>query len=191
MPHAQIRFSRARMLPRVALAAAVLLTACHSERARRREQQRAMTMAPRDSLTLGPGDIRIVNADSSVELALVGDKVESGLSDKTLKEVATKTDTSEDSGSGLGASIARTVKSAVRGALSRRVTYPVSDIQDVRYEDGRLKFIWKDGKPMTLIENANVNGKKVLNSFRPADAQAFVTAFRARKAQVTTQRTPQ
>lgn len=184
MAHPAISPRRARSLIWLPLAALVLLAACHTERARRREQERAVKVTPRDSLPLGPGDIRIVNADSSVELALVGDKVESGLSDKTLADIDSKADMHDDSGSGLGPRIARLVKSAVRGAVARRVTYPVAEIQDVRYQNGRLDFIWKDGKPMTILEHSNVNGKPVLDSFRPEDAQAFVTAFRARKAQL-------
>ena len=38
-----------------------------------------------------------------------------------------------------------------------------------------------NGKRLRLLENSNVNGKKVLESFPKADADRFVAAFRARK----------
>jgi hypothetical protein len=41
-------------------------------------------------------------------------------------------------------------------------------------------FEW-NGSPVTMFENTKVNGKPVLESFPPADAQRFVEAVRARK----------
>jgi hypothetical protein len=177
---------RAPAIAGTALCALLALTACHGEHARQRDQEHDVQVGDRDSLPLGPGDIRILNADSTVELALVGEKVTSGLSPKMLAQIRSKTSATEDSGSGLGSSISRMVKSAVNTAVAKQVSYPISDIKDVRYEGGRLVFVWKDGKPMNLLEHSNVNGKPVLQSFRPEDAQAFVKAFRTRKAALTT-----
>lgn len=189
MAHRWIAAGHVRRAPAFAIAALSVLfavTACHGEHARQREQQQDVQISDRDSLPLGPGDIRILNADSTVELALVGEKITSGLSPKMLADIRNKTSEKDDSGSGLGSSISRMVKSAVTTAMSKQVSYPISDIQDVRYEGNRLVFVWKDGKPMNLLEHSNVNGKPVLQSFRPEDAQAFVKAFHTRKAALTT-----
>jgi hypothetical protein len=170
----------------VALSLLFAVTACNGEHARRSAQRQAAQFGARDSTPLGPGDIRIQNADSTVELALVGERITSGLSPKMLAEIGSKTSTKEDTGGGLGSSISRMVKSAVQTAVAKQVSYPISDIKDVRYEGNRLVFVWKDGKPMDLLEHSNVNGKPVLESFRPQDAEAFVAAFRARKGALTT-----
>lgn len=169
-----------------AVCAVLSMTACHGEHARERSQAQAVQVLDRDSLPLDPGDIRILNADSTVELALVGDKVTSGLAPKVLAKIKDETSAKEDTGNDFGNSLSRVIKSAVSTAMSKQVSYPVSDIQDVRYEGGRLVFVWKDGKPMNLLEHSSVDGKPVLQSFKPEDAQAFVAAFRRRKAVLTT-----
>jgi hypothetical protein len=175
----------ARRLLGVALVAAPLIVAgCrHRDDARKKEELADARAVHQDSIApLGPGDIRIFDADTSIELALIGQNVVGGLSQKTLNKV--KRDMAKDSsdkGSGFGASIANIVKTSVSSALGTRITYPVADIQDVRVEDGKLNFYWKDGKRMHLFDNTKVNDKPVRESFSTADAEAFAAAFRARK----------
>jgi hypothetical protein len=45
------------------------------------------------ALTLGPGDLEITNEDSSVDMAVVGQKIVVRLSDKTMAKVRKETDT--------------------------------------------------------------------------------------------------
>ena len=60
---------------------------------------------PPDSL--GPGDARLYNADSTADVILKGDKIMVGLSPKTVARVRTEMDKSrEKDTSGLGGSIA-------------------------------------------------------------------------------------
>jgi hypothetical protein len=139
---------------------------------------------PPDSL--GPGDLRIYNTDSAVDIILKGDKVMAGLSPKTVGKVRNELATSaaEDT-SGIGASISKIVKNSVAGAIGTHAVWPLSDIRDVRYENGALIFDWTDGGTHEIFGNTKVNHGKVSNTFRPEDAQRFVEAVRARKAAST------
>jgi|ERR1043166_615677 hypothetical protein len=142
---------------------------------------RASVVSPDTTRPLAAGDIRIQNVDSSVQISLIGNNVYAGFSPKTLAKIRRETDTGAVNGTGFGASIEKMVKSTVQSALAKQVQYPVADIQDVRYEDGKLAFYWKNGKRLRLLENSDVNGKKVLESFPKTDADRFVAAFHARK----------
>jgi hypothetical protein len=130
---------------------------------------------------LGPGDLRIYSADSSVDLMLVGDKILAGLSPKTVAEVKTKLETSaaRDT-SGLGGSIAQIVKKSVAGAIGTHAAFPLSDIRDVRYDGDQIVVEWKDGKTHNLFGGTSVNDRKVSNSFRPEDAKRFIDAVHER-----------
>lgn len=131
---------------------------------------------------LGPGDIRIVNEDNAVELTLVGDRITAGLSDQVVNKVRRELDTTGRNESGIGANIANMVKGAVANSIGSRVAFPLSDVKDVRYEDGRLVFEWK--KEHRIFDQSKVNGKRTDESFRPDDARRFVDAVRARKRQL-------
>ena len=139
------------------------------------------TVARSDStLTLGPGDIKITNADSSVDMALVGQKILVKLSDKTMAKVHQETDTMGVQGSGLGASIEKMVKRTVASTLGQQFEYPLSDVKDARYENGTI-ILDVNGKEPRLLANTKVGGKKLMESFRPEDAKRFVAAVNAKK----------
>ena len=129
---------------------------------------------------LREGDIRITSVDGGVDLALIGDSISGGLSQKTLAKVRHDTDTSAVQGSGFGASIEKMVKGSVQSALGTRVVFPLVDVTDVRYDGKRLIFDW-NGKPRTGFAHINVDNRDVLESFSSDDAQRFVIAVRARK----------
>jgi hypothetical protein len=95
-------------------------------------------------------------------------------------KVANALDTAKVSTGGLGASIEKMVKSTVASALDHEIEFPLSQISDVQADGGRLVFFDKDGKPMNMFKsNKDADSSK---TFSPADAQAFVSAFKARKA---------
>lgn len=131
--------------------------------------------------TLAPGDVRIYNADSSVDLTLTGDKILAGLSPKTVAEIKSKleTETARDT-SGLGGSIAQIVKKSVAGAIGTHVVYRVSDIRDIHYDGDQIIVDWKDGGTHNLFGSTNVNNHKVSNTFRPEDAKRFIDAVHER-----------
>jgi hypothetical protein len=125
------------------------------------------------------GDVRIVDVDSTVDLALVGDTITAGLSANTVAKVRRETDTSTVTGEGVGASIERMVKGTVGQAIGTRVAFPVATVKEIHYESGRLLFDW-NGKPLRLFGTATVNGKPI--TWRAEDAQRFIDAVHARQA---------
>jgi hypothetical protein len=135
----------------------------------------------RDSLALGPGDVKITNADSSVDMAVVGQQIVVRLSDKTMAKVREETDTAKVKDNGFGGSIEKMVKKTVASALGQQYTYPLSDVRDARYENGRI-VLDVNGREPRLLANTEVGGKKVMESFRPDDAQRFVAAVNAKKS---------
>lgn len=139
------------------------------------------TAGRRDSvLTLGPGDVKITNEDSSVDLAVVGQRILVRLSDKTMAKVRSETDTAAVKDSGFSGSIERFVKKTVQSTLGQQFEYPLSDVRDARYENGAI-VLDVNGKEPRLLANTKVGGKKLMESFRPEDAQRFVKAVNMKK----------
>jgi hypothetical protein len=144
---------------------------------------RIQTEAPPPD-SLGPGDLRIYNADSSVDLILMGDKILGGLSPKTIAKVKGELETSASHDTtGIGASISQIVKKSVAGAIGTHTVFPLSDVRDIRYERDQIVIDWKDGGTHQLFGSTKVNGEKVSDTFRPEDAHRFVDAVRARMRQ--------
>ncbi|MEO7456392.1 MAG: hypothetical protein ABIY52_09025 [Gemmatimonadaceae bacterium] len=137
------------------------------------------------SVELGSGDVRITNRDGGVDLALIGDSISGGLSEKTLAKVRSDIDTTKVKGTGFGADIEKMVKGTVQSALTTRVAYPLSAVKDVRYENGKIVFEW-NGKAQSFGK-VNVDGKDVLESFSESEAKRFVDAVHARKGSATAQ----
>ena len=131
---------------------------------------------------LGPGDMRLYNADSSVDIVLQGDKIFAGLSPKTVAKIKNGLDESRSGDtSGFGGMISQIVKSSVAGAIGTHAVFPLSEIQDIRYEGGKIRVTWTDGGDRELFSGTTVNHQKVSDSFNEADAKRFVEAVRARK----------
>lgn len=130
--------------------------------------------------SLAEGDVRIVTTGGQLDLALIGDSVSSGLSPKAMQEVRAETDTMRVSGTGFGAEIEKMVKGTVHDAVGKRVTFPLSEVREVRYDGERLVFEWT-GEPRKLFDQAKINGKPFLASFAPEDARRFAAAVNARK----------
>jgi hypothetical protein len=131
--------------------------------------------------SLRPGDVQIFNADSTVDVILSGDHILAGLSPKTVNRVRRELDTTAVKDSGLGGSIASLVKKTVAGAIGTHMVYRLADIRDVRYDNGRLVFEWRDGGDHQLFGDTKVNGQREGNTFRAEDAERFIEAVRARK----------
>lgn len=132
---------------------------------------------------LGPGDLRIYNRDSTVDLILQGNRILAGLSPKTIAKVKAdlnKPDNGKDS-TGLGNLIASTVKQTVANAIGTHVAYPLSDIRNIRYENGQLIIERRNGDETHLFGDTKVNGEEKGKLFREEDAQRFIEAVRARK----------
>jgi hypothetical protein len=162
----------------LAVAAAIATAAC----SRRDGDEERAAIPPSETAAVmrdDGRDVRISTTGNEVDLALVGDTITSGLSEQTLAKARHETDANAVQGTGLGASIERMVKSGVQTALGTRVAIPISALNDVRYEHGAIVFDWKK-QPLAFVKTS-VNGKPIMESFSPADAQRFVNAVRARK----------
>ena len=93
--------------------------------------------------TLGPGDMRIYNADSSVDVVLMGDKILAGLSSKTVAKIKSGLDESRSGDtSGFGGMVSQIVKSSVAGAIGTHAVFPLAEIKDIRYADGKIRVQW-------------------------------------------------
>jgi hypothetical protein len=141
---------------------------------------RVEAQAPPDSL--GPGDMRLYNADSSVDVVLMGNKILAGLSSKTVAKIKSGLDESRSGDtSGFGGMVSQIVKSSVAGAIGTHAVFPLADIKDIHYADGKIRVQWTDGSDRELFSGTSVNHQKVSDSFNEADAKRFVEAVRARK----------
>jgi hypothetical protein len=143
---------------------------------------------------LRPGDVRITTPNNAVVLALMGDSVWMGLSDSVLTQARLATDSARTKaaaankggiGGAFGAMIAEKVTAAVDAGLKTRVAYPLSDIQDVTYQDGAIHFTYRSGAKHALSfedikTGENNESHPVLSTFAPADAERFVATVRAR-----------
>ena len=166
-----------------ALCAALVVAAGCKDRQTIHVDGNSATFARRDTTqSLGLGDIRIATTDSALELALIGDSLVAGFGASARAKIKDATDTSRVHGSGFGASIEKMVKSSVAGALDHQMEMPLSEISDVRYEDGLLVFYDKKGARMHIMERDK--GKDRPSEFTESDAQAFIKAFKSKTTKV-------
>ena len=130
--------------------------------------------------SLPEGDIRIVTTNGGIDLVLLGDSISSGLSPEALRTVRRETDTAKVDGTGFAAEMEKMVKGTVQGAVAKRVSFPLSDVREVRYDGEKLVFEWA-GEPRKLLDQTKIDGKPLLASFAPDDARRFADAVNARK----------
>ena len=127
---------------------------------------------------LGPGDVRITSTNGTVILSLVGDSVRMQLSDSLRRSVEHALDTS--SKGGIGGLITRSVSGVVGNALGFVVRIPVSEIDDVRYEDGQIRI--DSGHGHGHFSTGDRGNDHSDARFSPEDGERFVAAVKARKA---------
>jgi len=167
------------------LVAVVFIASWFGRKATRKMSNVRVQRAEVTDQALGPGDLRIYNSDSSVDVVLNGTRLLAGLSPQTAAKV--RQDLARDANkdtSGLGGLISQTVKQTVANAISTHIVYPVSDIAEMRYEDGQLIIVRKSGDETRLFGDAKVNGREQGKTFREEDAQRLIAAVRARKAEL-------
>ena len=176
-----------RVLSAAALGAAMLFTTMFTAACRDRDtihvksNDASVNFAKRDSTKpLGPGDLRIASTDSAIEVALIGDSLVGGLGAKVRAKVAESLDTTKTKSSGLGASIEKMVKSQVASALDHEMHMPLSDVSDVKYEDGLLVFYGKDGHRMHFFDRDRGKPGSQQTRFSPDDAKDFIAVFKAK-----------
>lgn len=136
---------------------------------------------------LGPGDYRLLNTDSSMDVILEGDRLLFGLSPKTVATVRDSVNaemTKKKDSSGLGNGIAQIVMKTVADNIGTHVVYSLADLHDVRFDNGHLVFEWNRGSEHDAFKSVKLNGKQESNTFRQPEADAFIAAVRARKVEL-------
>ena len=154
----------------------------HKMPTRSKHTMRVQTEVPPPN-ALAPGDMRIYNRDSSVDLILAGNNILAGLSPKTIAKVKDEVNAkTAGETTGFGGSIAQIVKSSVASAIGTHASFPVNEIRDIRYENNTIVFEWKNGDKHELFSSTTVQGEKVSHTFRQEDAEQFIAAVKDRMA---------
>jgi hypothetical protein len=120
--------------------------------------------------------------NGKVTLLLTERVVAYQLSDRTLHRVSRELQNKEEEqqDNWLASKIVTAVSATVRGLIDHSFECRLRDIRDVSYEDGRLEFIGKNGKPVFDDTDRDMD---VASSFSERDARAFVREFRRLKAE--------
>jgi hypothetical protein len=154
-----------------------------------------VSFSPTDSaraLPLGEDDVAVTSTDNTVVLTLIGDTVRMQLSDSLRRSVAAEVDSSiTDETGALGGMIARTVGKTVAGAMGFVVRIPVQEVENVRYEEGRIRFeshgnvkFSMDGRPGRANGRGDDHDQKGSGArFSEEDGRRFVEAVKQRQAQ--------
>lgn len=72
------------------------------------------------------------------------------------------------------------MRSSVRAMLDHAIEYPYSEVQEIRFHEGRIILVNADGTESKM--QTRVNDTEVMESFRERDAHAFIAEFRKVKA---------
>lgn len=162
----------------VLLLAAVMLTACARDKAEDTGNVKvAFGKEETAEPTLGPDDVRITSIDGSFVMAVIGDTVRMNLSDSLRNKVKNDIDTSAGDKGGFGAAIAKSVGTVVSGAMGFVIRVPVNDVQNLRYENGKLRFDVRGGG--VKVNTSDQNGGNA--EFTEADAKRFIEAVERRQ----------
>jgi hypothetical protein len=130
-----------------------------------------------------PADARlaITTEDGKVMLLLTDRDVVFQLSNRTLHRVRRELrDAKDEQDNWLASAIVTAVTGTVCELLDHSFVCGVRDIRDVSYQDGRLVFIGRHGRPM--FHDARCSDTDVMGAFSDRDARAFVREFRRLKA---------
>jgi hypothetical protein len=135
------------------------------------------------ALTLGEGDVAITSSEGVAILALVGDTVRLQLSDSLRTRVRSEVDSSTGDAGAIGAMIGRAVGSAVGGAMGFVVRLPVEDVENVRYEEGAVRFESRRNASFSFGTGRDGGEGKGLR-FAAADGERFVEAVKQRQREL-------
>lgn len=171
-----LRFGTALVL------SASLLGACSFKAEKTSDGGGDVKIAFGDSAThtteLGPDDVRIVSTDNVLVLTLIGDTVGMQLSDSLRNSVAAEIRKGgENSGdqSGIAAMVTKSVSSVVKGAMGFTMRVDARDVENLRYEDGHIRF---DIRNSSQMKSKGDRGSNAV--FSEEDAKRFIDAVNAR-----------
>lgn len=133
-----------------------------------------------------PGEtMRISTTDRVFDLSLRRDSVVLSLSGRAMNKVHKTLDSvAVDTASRtmVGSFLTRKLTAAAEKLASKTTGFALGDLEDAKYEDGRIEFRLRDGRePFIHFDQIKESGRPVLEAFAPADARQFVDAVRAAK----------
>jgi hypothetical protein len=132
---------------------------------------------------LEDADFAIVSRDGSNALLQTGGVIVLQLTDRGLARLDEEIPPPEAEQSTWGRLVGGIVRGALRVLLDNAIEYEIADLREVRHENGALRFVNRQGKP--VFHQVNVNGQEFMESFSPEDAEAFarhVNRLLARRA---------
>jgi hypothetical protein len=122
----------------------------------------------------------MLTGDRGAEMLLTRRVVALQFSDRTLRRIDRDFAREREEDEGVIAdAIKGAVLGSVRALLDHSVECPLDQLRDVRYRDGRLELVARNGE--RLFEDLEIDDRTVLESFSPADARAFVHEFQRLK----------
>jgi hypothetical protein len=126
---------------------------------------------------IGPDLFSIVSTDGAVRMALTDDYVYLTLSDDKREEVRQSL-RSEADAEGAAGRVSGWVERTVGRALDFRDLHPVDEIEDIRWEDGRVRFDFKTRRRQPSIQ---VGDEETAGTFDEASAREFREELHALK----------
>jgi hypothetical protein len=148
----------------------------------------AMTISCRDKYVrlrehqdLADARFAMDSRNGKVTLLLSDRVVAFQLSDRTVNKVRRELrDKKEEQDNWFAAAIVTAVAGTVSEFIDSSVECRIRDLKDVRFQDGRLVFISRDGRQ--IFDDVDVDDSDVCSSFSDSDARRFVREFRRVKA---------
>lgn len=130
---------------------------------------------------VGP-DVHVIHSrDGNLKMGLTEGWVYFTLSDSTRAEAQAELDGDADA-DGLRGFFGGLMRRVVGKALSFRARYAVSEIRDIRWQEGRMRVEFDD-PDRRLGENLEFGeDEAVVDAFAREDVESFAEAFRAVKA---------
>jgi len=123
----------------------------------------------------------IVSRDGQAMLLLMDTTIVAQMTDRGLARINSReqTDTIKSAASRL---FARMALGALVPFFDHGIAYHLRDLADARYADGRLLLIRANGDD--VFRDVEIGKGPLMESFRPADAEAFAAQARAARARL-------
>ncbi|MFO7895087.1 MAG: hypothetical protein R6U63_15345 [Longimicrobiales bacterium] len=136
---------------------------------------------------VGP-DVHVIHShDGNLKMGLTEDWVYFALSDSTRAEAQAEL-AADAEADGLKGFFGGLMRRVVGKALNFRASYAVSEIRDIRWQDGRMHVEFDDPERQ-LAENLQFGeDESVVDAFAREEVESFAEAFRAMKDEGGAQR---
>ncbi len=166
------------MKPRTAyLAAAVCLaaaSACSHSRDSERASKAAVERNDEIAITTRDGKVVLALTSANTVAMRLSDSLRHYVTEEIAKEFA-----NDSADTRFGRWIQRTTANLVTKGIGFELSVPVTEIEDVRYEDGELRFEYRSNRKLRFNAFKN-DGRSPLSEFPAEEAERFAEAVRAK-----------